>query len=118
MANNLRILLIIFSILFFCIVLRLISKKKIQINNSLFWLFSAVLIFLVALFPNFISFFTKLIGFETTSNFVIGIILTLLLLDTLLLTIYLAEQNKKIVLLIQEVSMLKQNVGDKEGKHD
>lgn len=118
MANNLRILLIIFSILFFCTILKLISRKKIQISNSLFWLFSAILIFLVALFPDFINFFTKLIGFETTSNFVIGIILTLLLFDTLLLTISLAEQNRKIVLLIQEVSILKQNLSSKENKHD
>lgn len=108
MANNLRILLVLFSIGLFAITFTLIYRKKIPINISLFWLLSALIIMILGIFPNFINFFTKIVGFETTSNFIIGIILTILLLNTLLLTIVINEQNKKITLLIQEVSILKE----------
>lgn len=107
MNNSLRILLIIFSIGLMLLIFRLIHKKKLQISFSLFWIASAIIILLVGAIPDFINIFTKLIGFETTSNLVVGIILVILLLNTLLLTININSQQKKITLLIQEISILK-----------
>ena len=97
------------------IIFRLLSKEKISIKYSLVWLASSFLIFLVGVFPNFVGFFTNLIGFKTTSNLVIGIILSLLLLITLFLTVIINDQKNKIKLLIQEISMLKKE-GSKNEK--
>ncbi len=107
MSNYLRITLVIVGLLLSIANLILISKKKMPIKYSLFWFFAALTIFLVGAFPNFIGIFTKLIGFETTASLVIGIIVGILLLITLLLTVIIAEQKRKITLLIQEVSLLK-----------
>ena len=115
MRTNLRILLIFFSIILIIELLRLLSKEKISIKYSLVWLASSFLIFLVGVFPNFVGFFTNLIGFKTTSNLVIGIILSLLLLITLFLTVIINDQKNKIKLLIQEISMLKKE-GSKNEK--
>ena len=116
MTNNLKILLVVFSLLLFLIVLRLISNKKISIKYSLLWLVVSILIFIVGAFPNFIGFFTKKIGFETTSNLVIGIILTLLLFITLILTVIVADQKKKIKLLIQETSIIKSRIEEEKNE--
>lgn len=113
MQINLRIFLIIFSIVLMLLILRLISNKKIPIKYSLFWLIASILIFLVGLIPDFIGFFTRIIGFETTSNLVIGIILGVLLVITLLLTIIVSEHKKKINLLIQELSIIKGKINEK-----
>lgn len=110
MSLNLRIFLVIFSICLMLIILALISKRKLPIKYSLFWFFSSLLILLVGLFPNFIEIFTSLIGFQTTSNLVIGIILGIVLFITLLLTLIISEQKQRIKLLIQEVSLLKEKV--------
>lgn len=107
MSINLRILLIIFSLLLLLIILNYVSKNRLPIKYSLFWIITAVLILFVGAFPNFIGIFTRLIGFETTSNLVIGIILTMLLIITLILTVIVSVHKKKIKLLIQEVSLLK-----------
>lgn len=107
MQNNLRILLIVLSIVLVLIILKLISKNKLPIKYSLFWLTSAFVVFLVGVVPQFIGKFTALIGFETSVSLITGIILGLLLLITLLLTIIISEQKRKIILLVQEVSMLK-----------
>lgn len=108
MQNNLRILLILLSIVLVFIILKLVSKNKLPIKYSLFWLASAVVVFLVGLVPNLIGKVTSLIGFETSVSLITGIILGVLLLITLLLTIIISEQKRKIILLVQEVSMLKE----------
>jgi len=107
MSDNLRILLFILGFILTIIILRLVSKNKLPIKYSLFWLISSVIIMLVGIVPDFVAIFTKLMGFETTSNLVIGIIISLLLGITLLLTIIISEQKRKITLLIQEVAILK-----------
>ncbi len=114
MANNLRILLVIFSIILMIEILRLVSKQKLPIKYSLVWLGSALLIFVVGAFPNFIGFFTSLVGFKTTSNLVVGVILSLLLMITLILTLIIAEQKRKIKLIVQEISILKKEVEKNE----
>ena len=118
MSDNLRILLVLFSFCLFILVLNLMSKNKIPIRYSLYWIVASILIFIVGAFPDFIALFTNMAGFETTANFVIGIILAMLLAITLILTIIVSAHKKKIKLLIQEVSMLKREVekGNKNEK--
>ena len=110
MSLNLRVLLILFSISLFILILNFLSKNKIPIRYSLFWIISSILIFIVGAFPEFVGMFTSIVGFETTSNFVIGIILSMLLVITLILTIIVSKQKKQIKLLIQEVSLLKRKI--------
>ncbi len=110
MQSNLRILLVVLSIVLIITTLSLIAKNKLPIKYSLFWLVASIVVLLVGLVPNVITFFTSLIGFETSVNLVTGIILGLLLLITLLLTIIISEQKRKIILLVQEVSILKEKI--------
>ena len=117
MSDSLRILLILFSLGLFTLVLNLMSKNKIPIRYSLYWIVASILIFIVGAFPDFIAFFTKMVGFETTANFIIGIILAMLLAITLILTIIVSGHKRKIKLLIQEVSMLKREL-EKDNKNE
>lgn len=116
MSNNLRILLVIVAILLILLIMRLISKNKLPVKYSLFWLCACLVIFLVGAFPNFINIFTKLVGFQTTSNLVTGIIIGLLLIIVLLLTIIISDLKRRITLLIQEVSILKNYLNNKNVK--
>ena len=65
---------------------------------------------MVAIFPSGLVFLANSLGFETMSNLVIGIIIGILLFLTMSLTIITSGQRKKITLLIQEVSMLKEKI--------
>lgn len=109
MSNSLRIILIVFSLLLLLIVLRLISNRKLPVKYSLIWIMSSLLIFIVGAFPYLLISVTKLFGFIATSNFVIGILLTLLLAITLILTVIVSNQKTQIKRLTQELSMLKSN---------
>lgn len=114
MPINLRICLIFFSIILGLIILVLVSKRKLPIKYSLFWLFAAIIIFLVGLVPNFINIFTSLIGFQTTASLIVGVMLVIVLFITLLLTLIISEQKQRIKLLIQEISLLKEKVNNIE----
>lgn len=107
MSTKLRIILFIFSLIWFGIILGLIRKNKLPIKYSLVWISAIFIIILIAVIPGFLEIFAKAFGFLTISNLVIGILLTILLTITLILTMIIARQKKQMILLIQEVSIIK-----------
>ena len=111
---NLRILLVIVSVLLLVITLRLIRKGSLPVKYSLFWIGAAAMLLLVGAIPKQIGMVTRLVGFEATSNLVIGVLLVMLLVISLILTLIVSKQKKAIILLVQEISMLKKAV--KEGR--
>lgn len=107
MNSHLQLTLIIVGASLLFIVTALLAKKRMPVRYSVFWYFASVVIILVGAVPNFIGIFRNLLGFETTSNLVIGVIVGLLLLITLLLTVIVSDQRKKIANLTQEISIKK-----------
>ena len=112
METNLKIVLIIVSLYLFISTLRLIRNNKVSIKHSLIWLLSAIILFIVAVFTEGFSYISELVGFKVSANFVVGIFIVFLLSITRMLTKTVAEQNRKITLLIQEVSLLKKEIND------
>ncbi|MDE5776818.1 MAG: DUF2304 domain-containing protein [Treponemataceae bacterium] len=109
-AIKLRILLIITSALFFIMTVYFIRKKRLSIKYSLCWIAASALLLLVGAIPAQIGAVTRLIGFETTSNFVIGLLLIMLFLISFILMLIVSKQKKTITLLIQEISILEKTV--------
>ena len=107
MSNSLIIALILFSLALFIMTTMVLRKGRIPIKYALVWYFSAISLFVVALFPFVLEFIANFLGFKTVSNLVVGIIISLLLFITMSLTIIVSGQKKKITLLSQEVSILK-----------
>ena len=107
MSEKLIIALILFSLLLLVIVLKLIADRKLPVRYSLIWIFSSILIFFVGVFPNLIEFVTSAFGFVAISNFVIGILLTMLLSITLILAVIVSGQKKQIKRITQELSILR-----------
>lgn len=108
MNNTLRIILSVFCLIWIIGLLHLIRKNKLPIKYSLIWFFPIIIFLLLIIFPQVIIFFSKILGIVSSNNMIIGIILTLLLLITLMLTLIIANLKRKINLLIQEVSILKE----------
>lgn len=109
MPISIRILLLIFSVVLALITTIVLKKGRMPVKYSLLWYFSSIIVFILSVFPVVIEWIAKLFGFKTLSNLITAIIICILLFLTMSLTVITAGQNKKITLLIQEVSMLKQN---------
>lgn len=114
MSKTLIISLIVFSILWLIIILRDVRKGNISIKYSLIWLFMALVLLLVGVFPSFMVFVAGSFGFTTISNLVIGIILSLLMFITLVLTHIVTKQKNQIRVLTQEVALIKEKINRKK----
>ena len=110
MSNSLIITVIIFAIILGVSVLYLLLKNRIPVKYALVWLFSTIVIIIVALIPNLMEKLAKLLGFELLSNMVLCLFIAILMFLTLILTVMMAGQKKKTTLLIQELSLLKSEV--------
>ncbi len=105
MSINLRIGLIIISILFVIYVLYSVNRKKLQLQFSLIWLFLSFVLILVSLFPQIVYFLANLVGIEVSSNFVYLIGIISLSLISINLTSKVSKQSNQIKNIIQEISL-------------
>ena len=113
MTTNLRLFLIIFAIFWFILTSYFLRKNKLPVKYSLVWYTIILILLILGAFPNILVYISEFCGFQVVSSFVIGIILTLMIFITLILTMIVAEQRKRIILLVQEVSILKNKVSSK-----
>ncbi len=114
MSLTLRIALFIVGLLMLVSTTTMVKKNEIPIRYSLWWFLSSIVLIVVSLFPAFISMITSFVGFQVSSNLVIGIFITFLIIITQMLTKVVSEQSKKITSLIQEISMLKKEKDDEK----
>ena len=109
MTNNLRIAMVIFSLMIVFIVLWALKKDKMPVKYSIIWFAAALMILILAVFPEIFMYMAKLLGFNMMSNMVMAVFIGMLLIITMVLTMIVSKQKKQITLLIQEVSILKQD---------
>lgn len=107
MSISLVIASILFSSFIIIFVFVLLRTKRINIKYSLIWLVLFFLLLLSTVIPNFLVSLTHLLGFQTASNMIFSLIISVLVVITIALTVIVSNQDKKIRLLIQELSMLK-----------
>lgn len=118
MSRNLTIALLAVAALVFAGTVYFLEKGKIPLKYSLLWFCISLILFCCSFLPEWLINVTQLFGFQTTSNLIIGILFVLLFAICLILTIMVSSQNRKIVLLIQEVSILKSRLDGKCGKDE
>ena len=116
MAINLKIALIIMTLIYVGLMLKKIREKKMQLSFAIFWIISGALLILSIIIPNFIEYLTKLLGFEVPSNMLFCITIFTAFYLIFNLTIKLSKEYQNNVLLIQEISLLKKRVEKLEKK--
>lgn len=109
MSTNLIIVSILFSVFIIMSILVLLRKKKVNIKYSLIWIILFTILLIATVIPGFLVWVTHLLGFKTASNMVFSLILSVLVTITIVLTVIVSQQDKKIRLLIQEISILKKD---------
>ena len=107
MSLSVQLVALIFIIFLLVLITYYVKKNKISIKYSIVWYFCLLLLGLFTIFPELLGFVTKLIGIQLSSNFIFAFMIGVLFIITLSLTIIVSEQQEKIKLLIQELSILK-----------
>lgn len=109
MSRSLIVVSVVFSIFIMLFIVFLLRKKRINIKYSLIWIILFFILGISVLIPGLLEEITRILGFKTASNMVISLILMVLVVITICLTVIVSQQDKKIRLLIQEISIMKKD---------
>lgn len=107
MSLAVQLVALAFILFLFILVTYYVKKNKISIKYSIVWYLSLLVLTIFTIFPVILGYVTKLIGIQLSSNFIFAFMIGVLFVITLSLTIIVSEQQDKIKMLIQEVSILK-----------
>lgn len=104
---------ILFSLFLLTFIFRFIKKDKLKIKYTLVWFILFFVFFLILIVPNLLDFITNLLGFQTPSNMILCLLISILIVVNITLTGILTSQDKKIRILVQEISLLKSDKTNK-----
>jgi len=107
---------ILISLAIFLLVVDLIRRQKITFRYSLFWLFTCSVALILGSSPRLLDRLANLAGFTLPSNFVFFLLLSFFIILSLLLTLYINEQNSRTEILAQKIAILQQKLGELEKK--
>ena len=116
MSFNLRLSILIIALILAAVIIRVLHKDMIPVKYSFLWAIGVIVLIILSVWPNILVSLANLIGFQTISNMVTGVLFVILLFITISLTVIVSGQKKKITLLVQEISLLKNRVNDLEEK--
>jgi hypothetical protein len=97
---------IVMSVVIFLVVIELIRRQKMTFKYSIFWLVTCVVVLFFSFFDGLLAQLATLAGFTLPSNFVFFLLLVFFIMLSLVLTIYINEQNSKTESLAQQLAIL------------
>ena len=102
----LKILTISLSLFIFIFILELVRKEKLTFKYALGWMFVSAAAVLLAIFDNILFAVARWFGFELPSNFIFFTLLAIFVFLTLLMTVFLCQQNNRNDAMAQKIGML------------
>ncbi len=114
MTPILQCFLIVCVLLFIAVILRYLVKKKLNLKYTLVWLFSAVFMLVIAIFPQIITHLTRLVGIQVESNAVFFFSILFLFVIVLTLTAIVSHMNNRVYRLTQIQALLEKRIRELE----
>jgi len=103
MSIELRVLLILSSVIVLSAVVLRVRKSKFQIHDGIFWLLLSVLFLVLSIFPQVAVRLSELIGVESPANLIFLCVLALLILKNFLLSVKVSLLEYNLMKLTQYV---------------
>ena len=113
MDRILQIILIISTILFAIFIIVKTSKKKMNYKLTILWLCFSLMIIILAIFPQIITWIAKTIHIETPVNALFLMFIFLLIVIVFYLSAEISKLQTKMTILIQENALLNRKMEEK-----
>lgn len=107
MTLALRITLIVVSLLTLIFIAKKIRNAKVKLEDSIFWICLAVIIFLLSLFPQVFYWISNVVGTYAPVNFVFLFFIFVLLVQSFNLSMRVSQADTKIKELTQQLAIEK-----------
>ena len=101
-----RVLALSLSVLLFMFVVDLVRREKLTFKYAAGWLVASVIAIFFSLFDRCLFSLAKAFGFQLASNFVFFALLGIFVLLSLLLTVFLYQQDKRNGIIAQKMAKL------------
>lgn len=118
MSIVLRVILIIISVLTLLFMMRKIRKSQFQIEDSIAWILFLFILLVVSIFPKLADWGSKLIGVQSTVNFVFLLVIFILLIKVFITSIKVSQLDAKIKELTEEIAVRDNIEKDKNDEKD
>jgi hypothetical protein len=105
--NRITTISVIVSIIFLIFVLQQVRKKRLSEAYSLLWIFAAVILIILAMFPSLLSLISNFLGIYYAPATLFLILILCILLILLQFSILLTIRSRQIKKIAQEVALLK-----------
>lgn len=99
---------------YFCVVLSLLRKRRLNLRYTLLWLFSGAVMLVLAIFPRTLHILSDLIGVYSPTNALFAIISMFLILLLMSMTVIVSHLNESVKRLVQHNAMLEKRVRELE----
>jgi len=117
-SSDLRVGLLIASLVVFALILYSVIHKKFYIKYSIVWLLWALLILLMVIFPDLFYELSHLIGIEMPVNAVFLVMIGLLYALVFYVYVMISKHNDEIIKLTYTISVLQKKLDDLEEKNE
>ena len=107
-----KILVLSLSSLILLLVVELIREEKLTFKYAFGWMIVSILAIVFALFDQILFKLAYFLGFELPSNFIFFTLLAVFIFLSLLLTIFLCQENKRNNIIAQKLSILEFEVNE------
>ncbi len=110
----LQLFLLLCVLIYAGVILRLLLKKRLNLKYTLVWLLTAIVMLIIAIFPQVVTYLAHLIGIQVESNAVFFFALIFLFLIVLTLTVIVSHMNNRVYRLTQMQALLEKRVRELE----
>ena len=108
MTSTMRILLLLAAVGTVTWILNKIRKLKVKMEDSIYWLFFAVILLLLGLFPEASYRLSDLFGVQSLANLIFLVVIFLMMEKIFTLSILVSQLEEKISVLASEVALRSQ----------
>ena len=105
MTTVLRGVLILMSLLVLVIMVRKIRQSRAKIEDSMFWVFFALLLVVFSIFPQAANWLSDLVGTMSTANFIFLLMIFLLLVKCFSMSMRISQLETKLKELVQKIAL-------------
>ncbi len=107
MSIELRLVLLVCSVFTLLFFLAQIRKSRMQIPYAISWALFSLLLLLMGVFPDAVSWVSRKLGFQSPSNLVFVVIIFILIIKLFTTTVKLSAMNRQIADLAQSIALQK-----------
>ena len=113
-TQRLQLFAIVVGVVFLVMMIELIRKNRVTLKYALLWLFSGLVLLVLAIFPQVLNWISRLIGVYSPVNALFAILLCCGLVLMISFSVIVSGNKKAEVRLTQKISLLENRIRELE----